>query len=278
MEPQTTQGSAVSISLQHSYVFADQYPECSQTNSLDQQRPSCSASHTTSVVYVVEDSVTFGRDWPTVRKALRALRDEPVTADTCMALIMTGPTPTVLFPLTDHATPPWHAELSGYSGPKAYLNGLNAVSAFRGIVASMDPQRAVDAAKDMFIADSAKTKKIVYMTDGRLLAPDTLIDEMVDADIIVDTIFYTTPHTHRSVVVTGPVSAQIPYYVSLAEGTNGEYRLVLAEIVGTKHSPVEPRHSLSMLLQQLAEADVATLYLYDDSTSSTNRKRPNVSN
>ena len=143
------------------------------------------SSHTTSIVYVIDDSGSLDGDYPEVRTALKDVRGTTM-ASTKVALIAFGTDATTVFGLTDHST-------DATTGPWTDAR----INAFGGKLGGTFYSSPLENAKALLDADGATTtKKIIFLTDAQAPRP-SVIDNIVsanaangatDVDIVVDTI------------------------------------------------------------------------------------------
>ncbi len=210
----------------------------------------------TSVVYVVDDSGSMDGDWPEVQTALKAVRDMTGVTNTKVALIAFGTVPTTLFGLTDHASAPWDTTLSGYTDHQTYLNSLTPITAFGGYKGGTFYVPALAAAQALLDADSAVTKKIVFMTDGQKDDPRDDDGAPNLTSIIVDTTYFGNHYTDN-----------VDDLMTIATSTGGTHRAVAKPATGTTNSPAVTAQALDTILKAKALADTTTLYLYDVSFS-----------
>ena len=215
---------------------------------------------TTSVVYVIDDSGSMDRGWQDVRGALEQVRDLSGVSNTKVALVAfgskaTGSTTETLFPLTAHSSAPWDTPLTGST-----LTPITSFGGYRGHQAYMDFEAAIRAAISLLSADTATTKKLVFVTDSRTYKHSaTLAGDLGKASIVVDTIFFD-PDVHWA-------NAAMDALRKTAAGTGGAFTQVIKPSGGADNSPAVPPRALSAILKEKAAANTSTLYLLDNSTS-----------
>ena len=206
---------------------------------------SAQSSHTTSIVYVIDDSSSMDGDFPEVRTALEDVRGATM-ADTKVALIGFGTDPITVFGLTDHST-------SATTGPWTDAR----INAFGGKLGSTNYKKPLEAAKALLDADTvATTKKIIFLTDAQLPRPTAVVQAIVDAGIIVDTIGFGDHYSDNFSVLR-----------QIAADTGGAYRAVQKPSQGTTNTPAVTATLLSDILKGTVADDTATLFLVDYSFS-----------
>ena len=215
--------------------------------------PSADSAHTTSIVYVIDDSGSMDGDFPEVRTALKDVRGTTM-ANTKVALIKFGTEATTVFGLTDHST-------SGTSGPWTDAR----INSFGGKLGGTYYRAPLQNAKALLDADSATTtKKIIFLTDAQGPRP-TVIQSIIDAnnangdsdvDIVVDTIGFGDHYSGNFDVIQ-----------QIATDTGGAYRAVAKPSQGTTNSPAVAAKSMTEILKGAVADNTATLFLVDQSFS-----------
>ena len=208
-----------------------------------QSETATATSTTTSIVYVVDDSLTLDGDFLEVRKALQDVRDTQM-ADTKVALFKFGSNSTKLFGLTDHSSAPWNDHIDSFSGTQGVYTNWTVLS----------------SAKRLLDGDSADFKKVIFMTDALSINLhqdlDGTIDSLAEAGIVADTIGLGI-HS-----LVGFESLE-----SIATGTGGEARMVWKPINGTTNDPAVTARDMSGILKDSVADNTATLFLFDTSIS-----------
>ena len=203
------------------------------------------STHTTSIVYVIDDSGSMDGDFPEVRTALTDVRGAAM-ADTKVALIKFGGSPVTVFELTDHSTNqetgPWtDARINDFGGKL-------------GATAYAQPLRDAKALLD---ADTtATTKKIIFVTDAQEPRPAAVVQAIDDAGIIVDTIGFGDHYSDNFSVIE-----------AIATDTGGAYRAVQKPSQGTTNTPAVTAPALADILKGTVGDNTATLFLVDYSFS-----------
>ena len=203
------------------------------------------SSHTTSIVYVIDDSGSMDGDYPEVRTALTDVRATAM-ADTKVALIAFGTSAETIFGLTDHSTDqttgPWtDARIKDFGGK-------------RGGTYYRPP---LVSAKALLDADTvATTKKIIFLTDAQASRPTATVQEIDDADIIVDTIGFGDQYSDNFDVIE-----------AIATDTGGVYKAVAKPLTGTTNTPAVTATAMSDILKDKVADNTATLFLVDYSLS-----------
>ena len=210
----------------------------------------------TSVVYVVDDSGSMDGDWPEVRAALTTVSNA-TAANAKVALIAFGTVPTTLFPLTAQASSVWTTAFttSKWSGDQAYLNGLTPIQSFGGYKGGTEYEPALTAAKALLDADTAMSKKIVFMTDAQNPRPD-IVTAIQDAGIVIDTIYFGNHYTEHK-----------PALEKMATDTTGTHTIVEKPSTGTVNSDDPAPVAIETILKDSTAANMTTLYLLDVSFS-----------
>ena len=214
--------------------------------------PVAQSSHTASIVYVIDDSGSMDGDFPEVRDALEAVRDEAM-ADTKVALIAFGTNTTTLFALTDHSsdtsTGPW---------TEARINS------FGGKLGGTYYEAPLQTAKALLDADTASTtKKIIFLTDAQVPRPTDVVQDIIDANIIVDTIGFGDQYADNFSVIE-----------AIATDTGGAHRTVAKPSQGTTNDPAVTAESMTDILKSKVADNTATLFLVDSSFSVYWRNEP----
>ena len=206
---------------------------------------SVDSAHTTSIVYVIDDSGSMDGDFPEVRAALKAVRSTTM-ASTKVALIKFGTQATTVFGLTDHST-------SGTSGPWTDAR----INAFGGKLGSTNYYAPLEDAKSLLVADTtADTKKIIFLTDGQRDRPIFTVEAIIKAGIVVDTIGFGDHYSVNFGILRG-----------IATDTGGAYRAVAKPSQGTTNSPAVTSKHMSDILKGTVANNTATLFLVDKSFS-----------
>ena len=208
---------------------------------------------TTSIVYVIDDSGSMDGDFPEVRTALEAVRDTDMT-NTKVALIAFGTDATTIFGLTDHP-----ADAQSRPGPWTDAR----INEFGGKLGSTLYAKPLENAKALLDADAAALKKIVFLTDGQAQRPSTVVQQLIDAGITVDTIGFGDPSTDIFSYSTDNFSV----LEAIAADTNGVHRTVAKPSQGTTNTPAVTATSLSDILEGAVADNTATLFLVDYSFS-----------
>ena len=202
---------------------------------------------TTSIVYVIDDSGSMDGDFPEVRATLETVRDTEM-GNTKVALIAFGTDATTVFELTDH---PEDAQ----SRPGPWTDAR--INEFGGKLGGTNYQAGLEQAKAILDADTtATTKKIVFLTDGQNPRPTTVVQSIMDAGIIVDTIGFGDHFSENFTVIE-----------AIAADTNGVHRTVSKPSQGTTNTPEVAATSLSDILEGTVADNTATLFLVDYSFS-----------
>ena len=138
---------------------------------------SAQSTHSTSIVYVIDDSGSMDGDFPEVRDALEGVRGETM-ANTKVALIAFGTdngdglrTYGPLVRRDDRALE--HAHINSFGGK---LGGTFYRAPLQNAKALLDDD------------DDATTKKIIFLTDSQAPRPEAVVQAINDANIVVDTI------------------------------------------------------------------------------------------
>ena len=202
------------------------------------------SSHTTSIVYVVDDSTTLEGDFPEVRQALRDVRSTAM-ANTKVALVGFGGSATTVQGLTDHSATVWTN---------------TQINAFSGKLGDPNYNAALRAAKALLDADTtATTKKIIFMSNGWIAQgsfPSSWINALKAARIVVDAIAYGDHPSNRFANLR-----------TMAADTGGTYRAVAKPSLGTTNTPAVTAEDLADVLKASVAANTATLFLFDYSHS-----------
>ena len=201
------------------------------------------ATTTTSIIYIVDDSGSMDGDFPEVRDALEDVRDQPM-ADTKVALIAFGLWPITRFGLTNHSSAPWDDYINSFSGK---LGSTRYVYALRGAKALLD-------------VDDAVFKKVIFLTDGgndHGHYPGAEVAAMSDASIVVDTVAFGDSFAHTD----------FANLKSMASTTRGSYRRVEKPRQGTTNDPAVTARAISDILKDSVATSTATLFLVDISFS-----------
>ena len=215
--------------------------------------PTVQSSHTTSIVYVIDDSGSMDGDFPEVHTALEAVRDETM-ADTKVALIAFGTDSETIFGLKDHSTDattgPWTEER---------------IKSFAGKRGGTYYSQPLQDAKALLDADTATTtKKIIFLTDAQEPRP-SVIQDIIDAnnsngasdvDIIVDTIGFGDHFKDSFNVIE-----------DIASDTSGAHRAITKPSQGTTNTPAVAATAMSDILTGKVADNTATLFLVDHSFS-----------
>ena len=215
--------------------------------------PTVQSSHTTSIVYVIDDSGSMDGDFPEVHTALEAVRDETM-ADTKVALIAFGTDSETIFGLKDHSTDattgPWTEER---------------IKSFAGKRGGTYYSQPLQDAKALLDADTATTtKKIIFLTDAQEPRP-SVIQDIIDAnnangasdvDIIVDTIAFGDHFKDSFNVIE-----------DIASDTSGAHRAITKPSQGTTNTPAVAATAMSDILTGKVADNTATLFLVDHSFS-----------
>ena len=209
-----------------------------------------------SVVFVVDDSGSMDGDWPEVRTALTMVSNA-TAANAKVALIAFGTVPTTLFPLTTQASSVWTTAFaaSKWSGDQAYLNGLTPIQSFGGYKGGTEYEPALTAAKTLLDADTAMSKKIVFMTDAQNPRPD-IVTAIQAAGIVIDTIYFGNHY-----------AAHKPDLEQMATDTAGTHTIVEKPSTGTVNSDDPAPVAIETILKDSTAANMTTLYLLDVSFS-----------
>ena len=206
---------------------------------------SADSAHTTSIVYVIDDSGSMDGDFPEVRTALRDVRDTAMP-NTRVALIAFGTATTTIFGLTDHST-------STTDGPWTDAR----INAFGGKLGGTYYKAPLENAKALLDADTtATTKKIIFLTDAQKRRPVSTVQAIDDAGIIVDTIGFGDHFSDNFSVIE-----------EIATDTDGAYRAVTKPSQGTTNTPAVTAKPLSDILKGSVASSTATLFLVDHSFS-----------
>ena len=215
--------------------------------------PSVNSAHTTSIVYVIDDSGSMDGDYPEVRTALKDVRGTTMT-NTKVALIKFGTSATKVFGLTDHSS-------DATSGPWTDAR----INAFGGKLGGTYYSAPLQNAKKLLDADTtAANKKIIFLTDAQAPRPSVvkaIIDAnnangASDADIIVDTIGFGDHFSDKFEVIK-----------KIATDTGGAYRAVNKPSQGTTNTPAVTAKSMTDILKDAVADNTATLFLVDYSFS-----------
>ena len=207
--------------------------------------PSVSSTHTTSIVYVIDDSGSMDGDFPEVRAALREVRGTDM-ANTKVALVAFGTDATRVFGLTDHST-------DEMSGPWTDAR----INAFGGKLGGTYYTAPLKKAKELLDADAtATTKKIIFLTDAQAARPTATVKAIDDAGIIVDTIGFGDHFSDKFSVIE-----------KIATDTGGAYRTVTKPSQGTTNDPAVTATAMSDILKGAVADNTATLFLVDYSFS-----------
>ena len=215
---------------------------------LSDDGPTIQSSHTTSIVYVIDDSGSMDGDFPEVHTALEAVRDEAM-ADTKVALIAFGSEATTKFGLTDHSSAPWNTHINTFIGK---LGGTKY-------------EAPLQSAKALLDADTATTtKKIIFLTDAQEPRPSVVQDIMdannangaSDVDITVDTIGFGDHFSDNFSVIQ-----------KIASETSGAHRAITKPSQGTTNTPAVTATAMSDILTGKVADNTATLFLVDHSFS-----------
>ena len=204
------------------------------------------SSHTTSIVYVIDDSGSMDGDFPEVRKALKDVRGETM-ADTKVALIKFGTDAETVFGLTDHS-------MDATTGPWTDAR----INSFGGKLGGTFYRAPLESAKALLDADTATTvttKKIIFLTDAQAPRP-AVVDTIDAAGIIVDTIGFGDHFSDNFDVVE-----------KIATDTDGTYKAVAKPSQGTTNSPAVTATALADILKGTVADNTATLFLVDNSFS-----------
>ena len=202
--------------------------------------PTIQSSHTTSIVYVIDDSGSMDGDFPEVQTALEAVRDETM-ADTQVALIAFGSRAAKKFGLTDHSSAPWNTHINTFIGQ---LGGTKYAA-------------PLQMAKELLDADTtATTKKIIFLSDAQEPIP-SVIQAIKDAGIIVETIAFGDHYSYNFSVIEQMAS----------DPENGGYRAVPKPSQGTTNTPAVAATAMSDILTGKVADNTATLFLVDHSFS-----------
>ena len=197
-----------------------------------------------SVVFVIDDSGSMDGDFPEVRTALEAARDETVDIDdTNVALISFGKEATTLFGLTEFDSAPWDENIAKIGGGK-------------GDDTHYKP--ALMSAKALLDSDDAAIKKIVFMSgayDQNSKDVETAIDELSLSKVSVDTVYFGS-HS--------PEDSQLRL---LSTGTGGLHRDMAKSTVGTVNDPAVEPETLNAILTGAVGKKTSTLFLIDTSHS-----------
>ena len=205
------------------------------------------SSHTTSIVYVVDDSGSMDGDFPEVRKALKDVRDTNM-ADTKVALIALGTNPTQVFGLTTHP-----ADAQSRPGPWTDAR----INSFGGKLGGTYYKVPLENAKALLDADTtATTKKIIFLTDAQAPRPTAVVQAIQDAGIVVDTIGFGDHYSENFSVIQ-----------KIASDTGGVYRTVAKPSTGTNNTPAVTARSMTDILKDAVADNTATLFLVDYSFS-----------
>ena len=198
------------------------------------------ATTTASIVYVIDDSGSMDGDFPEVRTALEAVRDETMATGTKVALIAFGSNPTTLFALTDHSSAPWGDHIDSFGGR---LGGT-------------DYKKPLRNAKSLLEADTADTKKVIFFTDGQRPYPTAEVNALKAASVVVDTIAFGDHYTGRFDAIE-----------QIATTTGGVYCAVAPPSQGTINNPPVASSTMSGILKDTVATSTATLFLVDYSFS-----------
>lgn len=205
------------------------------------------SSHTTSIVYVVDDSGSMDGDFPEVRKALKDVRDTDM-ADTKVALIALGTNPTQVFGLTTHP-----ADAQSRPGPWTDAR----INSFGGKLGGTYYKVPLENAKALLDADTtATTKRIIFLTDAQAPRPTAVVQAIQDAGIVVDTIGFGDHYSENFSVIQ-----------KIATDTGGVYRTVTKPSTGTTNTPAVTANSMTDILKDAVADNTATLFLVDYSFS-----------
>ena len=198
------------------------------------------STHSTSIVYVIDDSGSLDGDFPEVQDALAAVRDESMP-NTKVALIAFGTEATTKFELTDHATAPWNEHIGTFGGK---LGGTFY-------------KAPLEDAKALLDADThAATKKIIFLTDAQAERPTAAVQAIIDAGIVVNTVAFGDHFSDRFDVIE-----------AIADDTGGAHRKVPKPSQGTSNDPAVAATEMSDILTGKVADNTATLFLVDYSHS-----------
>ena len=200
---------------------------------------------TTSIVYLIGDSVSMDSDFPELRSALEAVRDsEMPNTKVALTLDTNNTTRRELFGLTSHSSAPWDT----------HINTLN------GTTVSTALWIPLGYAKSLLDADGADIKKIILLTDE---APSVLttrdreiINQLKTAGIVLDTVAFGVHFSNR-----------FTNLATMAADTGGQSRQVPKPRDGTTNDPAVTPKAMPDILKESVIEDQATLFLYDISTS-----------
>ena len=207
--------------------------------------PPGDSAHTTSIVYVIDDSGSMDGDFPEVRTALEDVRGTTM-ANTKVALIKFGTSATTVFGLTDHST-------DASSGPWTDAR----INAFGGKLGGTYYTAPLQNAKALLDADTVATnKKIIFLTDGQEDRPIFTVEAIIRAGIVVDTIGFGDHYSENFGVIE-----------AIATDSSGTYRAVNKPSQGTTNSPAVTASHMSDILKGAVADNTATLFLVDKSFS-----------
>ena len=217
------------------------------TQRLRREGPSAQSSHTTSIVYVIDDSGSMDGDFPEVRTALRRVRGETMD-NTKVALIAFGTDATTVFGLTDHSS-------DATTGPWTDAR-INVFGGKRGGTFYSQPLENAKALLDADTDATVTTKKIIFLTDAQASWPADIVQAIIDAGIIVETIGFGDHYSDNFSVIE-----------KIATDTGGKYQAVPKPSQGTTNDPEVTKTALSDILTGKVADNTATLFLVDNSFS-----------